>query len=201
MVNGTKKYKLAKFNKLGRKLYLDGLDPEKFSWVELNNIAWELGYREKPISYHFKLSRTTCTEGWMPIKNDAGAVEMTKLIPAKKRQISLYIIGGGRRKKNEAEIDDTRPIELNWHNPLNNVTAVENVIVVEDNNTFDNQINRCCKGSFEETDPRRVNVVEIPKVSVVGNRGINAADGGEYVADDNVISVGSDSESIGSRKS
>lgn len=148
MTNVTKKYKLAKFNKLGGKLYLNGLNPENFSWVELNNIAWEFGYREKPISYHFKLPRTTSNKGWMPIKNDEDAVQMTKLILVKKRQISLYITGGVKRKKNETELDDTRPTELNWHNPLNNVTAIENVTVVEDSNLLASQINRSCKREF-----------------------------------------------------
>lgn len=62
MPDGTKKYKIAKFNNLGEKLYLDGLDPDKIPWVEFSSIAWELGYREKPISYHFKLPRISCSE-------------------------------------------------------------------------------------------------------------------------------------------
>ena len=37
-LDGRKTYKFARFNKLGGKLYLDGLDPDKISWVEFNNI-------------------------------------------------------------------------------------------------------------------------------------------------------------------
>lgn len=90
---------LIQFNKLGEKLHLDGLDPDKIAWVEFNNIAWELGYREKPISYHFKLPRTSCSEGWIPLKNYVNAIEMTKLIPVKKKHINVYLTGGGMRKK------------------------------------------------------------------------------------------------------
>lgn len=51
MPDGSKKYKIAKFNKLGGVCYIDGLDVDQLTWVEFNNIAWELGYREKLISY------------------------------------------------------------------------------------------------------------------------------------------------------
>ena len=62
-LDGSKKYKVARFSKTAGKIYLDGLDPDLMSFIELNNIAYDLGYREKPISYHFKLPRTTSNEG------------------------------------------------------------------------------------------------------------------------------------------
>ncbi|XP_062023323.1 uncharacterized protein LOC133739555 [Rosa rugosa] len=142
MPDGTKKYKIAKFNKLGGVLYYDGLDPEKLTWVELDNIAWELGYREKPISYCYKLPGTLSCEGWIPVKNDADAAEMTKQISNKKRQISLYITGGGRRKKKEAELDDVVPRPSNWHNPLNNVLPAEKINIDVSANLVASQINR-----------------------------------------------------------
>ncbi|KAK9922553.1 hypothetical protein M0R45_031014 [Rubus argutus] len=143
----TKKYKLAKFNKLGGKLYLDELDPKKISWVEFNNIAWELGYREKPISYHFKIPRTTCNEGWISIKNDADAIEMVKLIPLKKKHISIYITGGGKRKKRDAELDDLRPTQVNWFNPLNNVTPAEKEKMFLAANLVASQLNKSYSGN------------------------------------------------------
>lgn len=142
MPDGTKKYRVARFNKDGGKIWLDGLDPDKIAWTEFGNIAWDLGYREKPISYYFKIPRTSCNEGWMPIKNDADAIEMTKLIPLKTRQISVYITGGGRRRKKEAEQDDLRPSDPDWENPLNRLTAAERVRLEQSSNIFASQLNR-----------------------------------------------------------
>ncbi|XP_024191833.2 uncharacterized protein LOC112195847 [Rosa chinensis] len=141
MPDGTKKYKIARLNKLGGVCYLDGLDADELALVEFNNIAWELGYREKPISYHYKLPGTLSCEGWVPIKNDADAVEMTKMIPRKKRQISIYITGGGKRKKKEAEMDDECPRSSNWCNPLNDVGPRDEETVVEAAHLIGNRIN------------------------------------------------------------
>lgn len=147
MPDGTKKYKIALFNKLGGVCYLDGLDADEFAWVEFNNIAWELGYREKPISYHYKLPGTLSCEGWVPIKNDADAVEMTKMIPRKKRQISIYITGGGKRKNKEAKMDDECPRSTsNWCNPLNDVGPRDEETVVEAAHLVGNRINRSVDG-------------------------------------------------------
>ncbi|XP_024198879.2 uncharacterized protein LOC112202183 [Rosa chinensis] len=146
MPDGTKKYKIARFNKLGGVCYLDGLDADELALVEFNNIAWELGYREKPISYHYKLPGTLSCEGWVPIKNDADAVEMTKMIPRKKRQISIYITGGGKRKKKEAEMEDDCPRSSNWCNPLNDVGPRDEETVVEAAHLVGNRINRSVDG-------------------------------------------------------
>ncbi|KAK9921819.1 hypothetical protein M0R45_030315 [Rubus argutus] len=172
-LDGTKKYKLARFNKLGGKLYLDGLDQDKISWVEFNNIAWELGYREKPISYHFKVPRTSCNEGWIPINNDADAIEMTKLIPSKKKQISVYITGGGRRKKKDAELDDSRPAEPNWVNPLNNVTPIEKEKMMSAANLVASQINR----SYSDKNMSSIKPSVYEDVGIDGVNVIEDADG------------------------
>ncbi|KAL6228068.1 hypothetical protein ACLB2K_002022 [Fragaria x ananassa] len=92
-LDGKKKYKVPRFNKTGGKIYLDGLDPEKISWVEMNNIAYTLGYREKPISYHFKVPKTPANMGFIQIKSDGDAIEMVNALPKKKKQISVYITG------------------------------------------------------------------------------------------------------------
>ncbi|KAK9911749.1 hypothetical protein M0R45_035641 [Rubus argutus] len=39
MLDGTKKYKIARFNKLGGVCYLDDMDADQLAWVEFNNIA------------------------------------------------------------------------------------------------------------------------------------------------------------------
>lgn len=94
--------------------YLDGVDPEKCSWVECNNIAYDLGYRVRPISYWYKLPRCGKSEGFHRIDNDVDVMEMTKHIPPRKRIMQLFITGGGPRKVNEAELEDKE-----FHNPLN----------------------------------------------------------------------------------
>ena len=99
--------------------YLDGVDPEKCCWVEFNNIAWDLGYRVRPISYWFKLPRCAKWEGFHPINNDVDAVEMTKHIPPRKRIMQLFITGGGPRKIKDAEVEDIIPAPFGWHNPQN----------------------------------------------------------------------------------
>lgn len=45
-------------------------------------------------------------------KNYANAIEMTKLIPVKKKYISVYLTSSGRRKK-EAKLDDQGPADPN----------------------------------------------------------------------------------------
>ncbi|XP_062015494.1 uncharacterized protein LOC133732053 [Rosa rugosa] len=98
--------------------------------------------REKPISYHFKLPRTSSNEGFIPIKNDADAIEMVKLIPLNKRQISVYITGGGPRQKREAELDDLKPDDPDWENPLNKCTTTEKEKMFEAANLLGSQLNR-----------------------------------------------------------
>ncbi|KAK9951035.1 hypothetical protein M0R45_006497 [Rubus argutus] len=105
--------------------YLDGVDPETCSWVECNNMAYDLGYRVRPISYWYKLPRMTKSEGFYPIRNDVDAVQMTRHIPPKKRVMELYITGCGRRQIKEAELDDKIPKPNGWHNPLNTLLASE----------------------------------------------------------------------------
>ena len=84
-LDGTKKYKVPSFVKTWGKVYLDGLDEKEFSWVEMNNIAYALGYRELPISYHFKQPRTPANVGWIQINCEGEAREMVNMIPKKKR--------------------------------------------------------------------------------------------------------------------
>ncbi|KAL6137470.1 hypothetical protein ACLB2K_062762 [Fragaria x ananassa] len=120
-----RKYKILRFNKFGGKVYLDGLDPEKISWVEMNNIVYALGYIEKHISYHFKIPQTLANEGFIQIKNDGDVIEMVNMIPKKKRQISVYITGGGLRKKEEAYADFLLPQDPDFENPLNNQASKE----------------------------------------------------------------------------
>ncbi|KAL6219911.1 hypothetical protein ACLB2K_007669 [Fragaria x ananassa] len=105
-------------------------------------MAWDLGYREKPISYYFKIPKTTCNEGWVLIKNDADALEMVKLISKKTNQINVYIIGGGRRRKKEAEDDALRSADPNFENPLNRVAAVESQNMEHESNLFGTELNR-----------------------------------------------------------
>ncbi|XP_061993803.1 uncharacterized protein LOC133711718 [Rosa rugosa] len=185
MPDGTKKYKVARFNKDGGKIWLDGLDPDKIAWTEFGNIAWDLGYREKPISYYYKMPRTYCNEGWMPLRNDADALEMVKLIPLKTRQISVFITGGGRRRKKEAKEDALRPVDPNWENPLNRLTAAEKRKVELEANIAGNKLNR-------------------PGVSGCGSSGVNVVGGGDVNARqegvrqkaraDGVINLDSDSD-------
>jgi hypothetical protein len=99
--------------------YLDEIDPEKCSWVELNNIAWDLGYRSRPISYWYKLPRVPASDGYKPIISDEDVVEMTHHIPPRKRILQLYITGGGPRLVKEAKKDDVVPRPPDWSNPLN----------------------------------------------------------------------------------
>ncbi|KAM5551442.1 hypothetical protein ABKV19_026333 [Rosa sericea] len=178
-------YKVARFNKDGGKIWLDGLDPDKIAWTEFGNISWDLGYREKPISYYYKMPRTYYNEGWMPLRNDADALEMVKLIPLKTRQISVFITGGGRRRKKEAEEDDLRPVDPNWENPLNRLTAAEKRKVELEANIAGSKLNR-------------------PGVSGCGSSGVNVVGGGDVnarqegvrqkVRADGVINLDSDSD-------
>lgn len=183
-LDGSKKYKVARFSKTAGKIYLDGLDPELMSFIELNNIAYDLGYREKPISYHFKLPRTTCNEGWIPIKNDADALEMVKLIPPKSKQISLYITGGGRRKIREAELDDLRPVDPDHENPLNTMSAAEKERMFEEANLHAKQLNTCAVGVDEDGGPDLIELED------------GAAEVGEGVNMGEVDMVGGDSSGI-----
>ncbi|KAK9929735.1 hypothetical protein M0R45_026821 [Rubus argutus] len=121
--------------------YLDGVDPETCSWVECNNMAYDLGYRVRPISYWYKLPRTTKSEGFYPIRNDADAVNMTRHIPPKKRVMELYVIGGRRRQIKEAELDDKIPKPNGWHNPLNTLLASELVKQIHENVAASHHVN------------------------------------------------------------
>lgn len=55
---------------------------------------------------------------------------------------SIYITGGGKRKKKEAEMDDKCPRPLKWSNLLNDVGAKDKEIVVEATNVVGSQVNR-----------------------------------------------------------
>lgn len=182
MPGESKKYKIARFNSLGGKLYLDGLDPDKISWVEINNIAWDLGYREKPISYCYKLPGTLCGQGWVALKSDADVIEMMKMLPAKKRQISMYITGGGKRKKRDAELDDliSKPVE--WKNPLNDVGPVERRSIDEDANMVGRKLNTIAGGVGVNEETTTTYVLYLSETAAA-----NGVSGGDFLFQDSDI--------------
>lgn len=182
MPGESKKYKIARFNSLGGKLYLDGLDPDKISWVEINNIAWDLGYREKPISYCYKLPGTLSGQGWVALKSDADVIEMMKMLPAKKRQISMYITGGGKRKKRDAELDDliSKPVE--WQNPLNDVGPVERRSIDEDANMVGRQLNTVAGGVGVNEETTTTYILYLSETAAA-----NGVSGGDFLFQDSDI--------------
>ncbi|KAM5547070.1 hypothetical protein ABKV19_001529 [Rosa sericea] len=75
------------------------------SWPDLNIYAEDLGYREPPIMYWFLLPGSIQGEGWLPICEDKDVLDMLKFMPSN-RILQIYIVGGGVRKKREAELED-----------------------------------------------------------------------------------------------
>ncbi|KAL6194303.1 hypothetical protein ACLB2K_035387 [Fragaria x ananassa] len=75
----------------------------------MNNIAYALRYMEQPISYHFKVPKPPVNMGFIQIKSDGDAIKMVNAIPKKKRQITMYITDGGKKKYYEALADFDKP--------------------------------------------------------------------------------------------
>ncbi|KAM5551764.1 hypothetical protein ABKV19_026558 [Rosa sericea] len=86
----------------GEICWVECLDPDKTSWVELNAFAWRLGNREPPVIYWFK--HPTEHVFW-PISNDIDAINMLKLLP-ESRKIVVYYVGGGTRQIKLCEMED-----------------------------------------------------------------------------------------------
>ena len=69
------------------------------------NIAYYLGHRDMPISYHFKIPGSPTGQSFIHIKGDNEAVQMVNMISRNKRQITVYITGGGIRRYTDAITD------------------------------------------------------------------------------------------------
>ncbi|KAL6219455.1 hypothetical protein ACLB2K_007214 [Fragaria x ananassa] len=176
-LDGTKKYKVPKFNKLGGKIWMDGLDPEMMSWVELNNMAYQLGYWELPISYHFKIPGTTTNEGWVELKTDGDVLEMLKLIPKR----TMW----GKRRKVDVEEFLKKPIDPKWENPLIKQTNLQKERAAYEANL---RAKKLWGGPEEEEEVMEnvvpINVIEGPKLLVLDDEdevivesGVNQEDG------------------------
>ncbi|PRQ22897.1 hypothetical protein RchiOBHm_Chr6g0255261 [Rosa chinensis] len=116
----------------GEVVYVDRLDPDKISWPDLNIYAEDLGYREPPIMYWFLLPGSIQGEGWLPICEDKYVLDMLKFMPSN-RILQIYIVGGGVRKKKEAELEDEgggSPKEVDHQKYIGN--GVENLEEVID---------------------------------------------------------------------
>ena len=164
---------------------MDGLDPEMMSWVELNNMAYQLGYWELPISYHFKIPGTTTNEGWVELKTDGDVLEMLKLIPKRTMCISLYITGGGKRRKVDVEEFLKKPIDPKWENPLIKQTNLQKERATYEANL---RAKKLWAGPEVEEEVMEnvvpINVIEGPKILVLDDEdevivesGVNEEDG------------------------
>ncbi|XP_061990609.1 uncharacterized protein LOC133709027 isoform X2 [Rosa rugosa] len=115
----------------GEVVYVDRLDPDKISWPDLNIYAEDLGYREPPIMYWFLLPGSIQGEGWLPICEDKDVLDMLKFMSSN-RILQIYIVGGGVRKKKEAELEDKgggSPKEVDHRKYIGNVVEdLEEVI-------------------------------------------------------------------------
>ena len=68
--------------------------------------AWraeDLGYREPPMTYWFKIPGSTDSEEFLPIRDDKEVNEMLAFIQTSK-VLQLYIVGGGVRKKRKQSL-------------------------------------------------------------------------------------------------
>ncbi|XP_061993277.1 uncharacterized protein LOC133711126 [Rosa rugosa] len=110
--------------------------------------------REKFISYLFKLSRTSSNKGFIPIKNDVDAIEMVK----------------------EAELDDLKPNDPDWENPLNRCTPSEKERMFEAANLLGSQLN---------TSPSRATVgTSVPEIIDLEDEGGSDGNEGETMVGD-----------------
>lgn len=82
----------------GEEVWIDEVDPDTISWICLNCMAEDLGYREPPMTYWFKIPGSTNGEEFLPIRDDKEVNEMLAFIQTSK-VLQLYIVGGGVRKK------------------------------------------------------------------------------------------------------
>ncbi|KAK9929237.1 hypothetical protein M0R45_026343 [Rubus argutus] len=60
--------------------WLERLDPNQISCVELNTFAWRLGYRQPPVLYWFK---HLYLPWYNPVKDDNDAMKMIETLPKK----------------------------------------------------------------------------------------------------------------------
>ncbi|XP_040365628.1 uncharacterized protein LOC112169258 isoform X1 [Rosa chinensis] len=82
--------------------WVEMIDPEKFSWTDLNTFAWRLGYRKPPVHYWFKYHAKPI---YLPIRIDKEAVGMLSDLP-KARKVEVYYVGGGDRDVEVCEKED-----------------------------------------------------------------------------------------------
>lgn len=108
--HGGRFYRLANGNRQyrgGELVSIDNLDPDKTSWPCLNCFAKDLGYREPPMTYWFKVPGSKDGEGFLPIRDEKEVAHMLIFIQCQR----MYIVGGGVRKKKELELEDLGMIE------------------------------------------------------------------------------------------
>ena len=82
--------------------WVEGIDPDKFSWTDLNSFAWRLGYRKPLVHYWFKYH---VKPKYLPIRTDKEAVGMLSDLP-KARKVEVYYVGGGDRDVEVCEKED-----------------------------------------------------------------------------------------------
>ncbi|KAK9932342.1 hypothetical protein M0R45_019583 [Rubus argutus] len=85
--------------------WVENLDPDKTSWLELNTFVWRLGYRKSPVHYWFKHPTMPI---YLPITDDQQAMKMMTLLPCS-RMIEVFCIGGGARQIQLCEEEDKDP--------------------------------------------------------------------------------------------
>ncbi|KAK9929629.1 hypothetical protein M0R45_026722 [Rubus argutus] len=108
----------------GEEVWIDEVDPDTISWICLNCMAEDLGYKEPPMTYWFKIPGSTNGEEFLPIRDDKEVNEMLAFIQTSK-VLQLYIVGGRVRKKKEAELEDQRGNNLE---PIYHAKYIGNVI-------------------------------------------------------------------------
>lgn len=74
--------------------WVENLDPDKTSWLELNTFVWRRGFRKPPVHYWFKHPTMPI---YLPITDDQQAIKMMTLLPYS-RMIEVFCIGGGARQ-------------------------------------------------------------------------------------------------------
>ncbi|XP_024167940.1 uncharacterized protein LOC112174404 isoform X2 [Rosa chinensis] len=89
----------------GEVVWIDRNDPDTTSWPCLNCMAEDLGYREPPMTYWFKIPGSKDGEDFLPIRDEKEVKQMLAFVQCS-RVLQLYIVGGGVRKKKEAELED-----------------------------------------------------------------------------------------------
>lgn len=86
----------------GEICWMEFLDPDRTSWIELNAFTWRLGYRVPLVLYLFK--HPTDDVFWQTY-GDMDAVKMLELLP-QSRIIKVYYVGGGTRQIKLCELED-----------------------------------------------------------------------------------------------